>query len=426
MPVALIGPIVRVSPTAVAVANIEDLKTIYTIKETYRKSEFYQLMTGGSQSVFGTTNVERHRKLRRLLAAQMSETSLKSMLPQISSHVDLAIRKMKEEAEARGVIDVYKWCTFLTTDVVGELSFGESFHMLERGKKNQYIEDVENITIVGAYRAAFPLLLGLIAKHNKMLPFLNKVLSMATRLRDYSTQSLAKYQKQVETDPAKAKKTFFAKLFKAEEDEKLGFDDIVANGQTFIIAGSDTTANTLTYLLWAISKRPDLRAALLKELRALPKDFAESDLRGLPLLNQTIEETLRLYPAVPAMLPRTVPAGGAHLSGYYLKEGTWVGAQAYTMNRDPTIFENPETFDPQRWANPTKAMREAFMTYGLGSRVCIGMHLANIELRLTAARFLLEFPNARVSTRQGMSDTDMDMTAIFLLAPRGKRCLIEV
>lgn len=227
---------------------------------------------------------------------------------------------------------------------------------------------MENITIVGAYRAAFPLLLGLIAKYNKILPFLNKVLSMAARLRDYSTQSLARYQKQVETDPAKAKKTFFAKLFQAEEDEKLGFDDIVANGQTFIIAGSDTTANTLTYLLWAISKRPGLRAALLKELRALPKDFAESDLRGLPLLNQTIEETLRLYPAVPAMLPRTVPAGGAHLSGYYLKEGTWVGAQAYTMNRDPTIFENPETFDPQRWANPTKAMREAFMTYGLGSR----------------------------------------------------------
>lgn len=134
MPVDLVGPIVRVSPNAVAIANIEDLKTVYTIKETYRKSEFYQLMTGGSQSVFGTTNVERHRKLRRLLAAQMSETSLKSMLPQISSHVDLAIRKMKKEAEARGVIDVYKWCAFLTTDVVGELSFGESFHMLERGK----------------------------------------------------------------------------------------------------------------------------------------------------------------------------------------------------------------------------------------------------------------------------------------------------
>ncbi|KAG5945077.1 hypothetical protein E4U59_006444 [Claviceps monticola] len=129
------GPIVRVAPNQVAVADLETVKSIYTIKETYRKTKFYELLVSRSDhTVFSTADVEHHRKLRRLMASQMSESSLKSMLPQITSHVKLAIQRMKEESKDRGVIDVFKWCLFMTTDVIGELSFGESFQMLEKGK----------------------------------------------------------------------------------------------------------------------------------------------------------------------------------------------------------------------------------------------------------------------------------------------------
>ncbi|KAG5976205.1 hypothetical protein E4U55_007458 [Claviceps digitariae] len=347
------------------------------------------------------------------------------MMPQISDHVDLAIQKMKEESKTQGVIDVFKWFLFLTTDVIGELSFGESFHMLEKGKKNQYIEDIENTSALSAYRVVIPFFFKLAERHHKILPFFRSMVLVSNRLGQYSRQSLERYQKQVETDPTNAKKTFFAKLFKAEEDEKLSFGDILSNAQLFIVAGSDTTANTLTYAIWSVCKRPELRDALLKELRTLPADFTESDLRELPLLNHTIEEALRLYPPAPGLLPRVVPPGGAHIGGYYLAEGTSVAAQPHTMHRDPAIFENPDKFDPWRWENPTKEMKEAFMPFGRGSRICMGIHLGYIELRLAAARFLLEFPTARVSTRDGMSDRDMDVLATFLMAPKGKRCLIE-
>ncbi|KAG5913940.1 hypothetical protein E4U53_004744 [Claviceps sorghi] len=347
------------------------------------------------------------------------------MLPQISSRVDLAIQRMKEESEVRGAVDVYKWFLFMATDVIGELSFGESFQMLEEKKKNQYIEDLEDVAKVSAYRVAFPFFFDLAARCDNRVPFVRKIVLISQRLAKYSKQSVARYQKQVDLDPTNAPPTFFTKLFKAEEDEKLSFEDIVTNAQTFIIAGSDTTANVLTYFVWTLCERPALRDALLQELRALPGDFAESDLRELPLFNQTIEETLRLYAPAPDHLPRVVPPGGAHIGGYYLGEGTTVAAQAYTMHRDPAIFENPDQFNPQRWANPTKAMKEAFMTFGRGSRICIGLHLAYIELRLAAARFLLEFPTARVSHREGMSDKDMQMVSTFLLSPKGKRCLVE-
>lgn len=64
----------------------------------------------------------------------MSELSLKSMEPLIDARVRLTIQKMQEEMKTRGVADVYKWWFFMATDIIGEITFGESFRMLEKGK----------------------------------------------------------------------------------------------------------------------------------------------------------------------------------------------------------------------------------------------------------------------------------------------------
>lgn len=58
--------------------------------------------------------------------------------------------------------------------------------------------------------------------------------------------------------------------------------------------------------------------------------------------------------------------------------------------------------------------------------VCLGMHLARIELRLAAALFFRAFPNARISAKEGMSKDDMEQNIFFMMAPMGHRCLIEV
>lgn len=57
--------------------------------------------------------------------------------------------------------------------------------------------------------------------------------------------------------------------------------------------------------------------------------------------------------------------------------------------------------------------------------VCLGLHLARMELRLAAASFFRAFPNAKVSTLENMSDTDMEQVIYFLMSPKGKRCLIQ-
>lgn len=390
------GPYVRVGPKEVAVADLDALKTIYSTKETFLKTPFYRHLTAQPvASVFSTTDVDDHRRIRRLMAAQMSESSLKWLIPTVTSRVELAIQRMKEELQTRDLVDVFKWGLFMSTDVIGELAFGESFRMLENGEvcrthqtlwmlvischgagnwkltdltlqKNQYIRDLEGLSSVGAVRVSFPTLIALAQKYP--LPVFKKTMQQARRMIDYSIQSLERYKTYVEANPEMAQQTFFTKMFKANEDEKVSFSEIVINAQSFIIAGSDTTAHSLTYLIWSICRRPDLRDVLVKEVQTLPEGFTEHDLRGLPFLNQCIEETLRLYSAAPAALPRAVPPCGADLGGYWFPGGTSVATQAYTMHRDPDIFPNPDKFDPYRWAAPTKQMKEAFMPFGRGPR----------------------------------------------------------
>lgn len=108
-----------------------------------------------------------------------------------------------------------------------------------------------------------------------------------------------------------------------------------------IVAGSDTTAVTLTYIIWAVLKDSALQARLEEEVAGLSDQLDMTDLETSPLLNSVIEETLRLYGAAPGALPRDVPSQGMIVGGHQLPAGTEVSTQAYTLHRDSRIFQEP-------------------------------------------------------------------------------------
>jgi len=125
---------VRIAPCTVNLTSVEALKTIYGSRESFRKSPFYRLLAvPGQQGLFNTVDVEFHRRHRRLLAGPMAESSLQSMLPVIEARLALTLSKIKKEMASRGAADVFKWWLFMATDIIGELTFGDSFRMLELG-----------------------------------------------------------------------------------------------------------------------------------------------------------------------------------------------------------------------------------------------------------------------------------------------------
>ncbi|KAL2204831.1 cytochrome protein [Sarocladium strictum] len=417
------GRIVRISPYEVDVADIPSVRRIHQIKGEFRKSAFYDFLGVDNLNVFTATDPVFHRQRRRLLSSPISESSLMSMVPIIDARIRQAIERMKEEMLQRHTVDILKWWMFMATDVIGELSFGESFRMLDLGKKNQYIDDLESIGIVTGILTCFPFLFQV--SHYIPLPFVKKANLSRQNTARYADESIRRYKLHLAANPSNPKATLFTKLYKAGE-EGLRDEEIRNEARAYIIAGSDTTANTLTYLIWSVCRNRDLKKRLVEEVAALPADFSVTTLAQLPMLNNVLSETLRLYSAAQAGLPRVVPPNGVEFGGFWIPGGTVTLTQAYTLHRDGSVFHDPLKFDPSRWEHPTKEMKDAYMPFGGGSRVCIGSHLAKMELRLGIAHFFRAFPSADISIRENMSDEDMKPLQYFLLTPKGHRCLVDV
>jgi cytochrome P450 len=136
----------------------------------------------------------------------------------------------------------------------------------------------------------------------------------------------------------------FGQMLAASDDyEKVALTDKAVREEAgnLIVAGSDTTAVTLTYLVWAVLKDPVLQARLEEEVNGFSDALDMTELENAPLLNSVIEETLRLYGAAPGALPRIVPSQGMTVAGHQLPAGTEVSTQAYTLHRDPRLFQEP-------------------------------------------------------------------------------------
>ncbi|RCI08946.1 hypothetical protein L249_5130 [Ophiocordyceps polyrhachis-furcata BCC 54312] len=450
------GPTVRIAPNEVDFTDVQSMKTIYSTRETFRKTEWYQNFTTiDKESVFNTPDVGVHRRLRKLLAAPISDANLRAYHDRIERLTRMMIDGMRGEMVSRGVVDVAKWFYFLAVDVLGDLTFGQPPGLLEGGevslfrysfrprhsmsnmpfsvsrmrekKKNGYPtygynQFLESAMWMAALRSAFPRLTAW--SRIIPLPLLSRAKEATKTLAHLAEAGLARHKRLV--DGGSPPQTVFTNLYRAQESKELSPTQVHNQAELYFIAGSDTTAGTLTFLIWAICRRPHIQTALVADLRTLPAEgFDDAQIRQLPYLDRLIQEGLRLYGAVQTSLPRYVPAGGADLGGYWFPEGTKVHGQAYSLHRDPGVFTNPGEFDPSRWEEPTQEMRDSFMPFGRGTRTCLGRHLAMIELRHSVAHFFLAFPDARVSTVGGMSDEDMEEQDYFVLSPKGKRCLIE-
>lgn len=159
-------------------------------------------------------------------------------------------------------------------------------------------------------------------------------------MRSYAEDSVQRYRTILEADPRSSTPTLFAKLYRAGE-EGMSLQEIVAEAQAYIVAGSDTTALSMTYLVWAVCKDSGVKRRLVEEMTGLPDGYTDADLKAAPYLNMVIQETLRLYAPAPSALPRIVPRGGSEIDGYWMPGGTTVCTQAYSMHRDSKVFHHP-------------------------------------------------------------------------------------
>lgn len=256
--------------------------------------------------------------------------------PQVTELTALAVQNIKRDLEKHGSSDVMKQWTLMTTDILGSLAFGQSFGNTKNEEKNQMVRDVEAVMPIIGMRAELPWTKPVFDAIPSWLPLgLN---ALWERFNGYGEDAI----KAIRAAQAGGSKTLFSKMVLNDETAQIAPDSlIVQEAANIITAGTDTTAMTLTYLVYTVLKHEDVKQKLINELTALHPDPKFDQLENLPYLQNVIQEVTRLHPAVPGSLPRIVPAGGGRLGRYALPAGVQVSTQAWTLQRDRTVFPDP-------------------------------------------------------------------------------------
>lgn len=191
-------------------------------------------------------------------------------------------------------------------------------------------------------------------------------------------------------------------------------------------AGSDTTANTAMFTSWELSQNLDVQAKLHAELLAAFPDPSQpldvETLEKLPYLDGVVKEGLRIHAPLPAFLERLAPPGGLNICGYDIPEGTVVGMQAYTNHRDENVYPDARVFIPERWADQTPAMKLNFLPFSNGPRACVGLNLANMQLRIHLGHI---FRRYKVTAPPQTTKESMEHVEFFAVRPKGMKCMLN-
>lgn len=157
---------------------------------------------------------------------------------------------------------------------------------------------------------------------------------------------------------------------------------------TFIVAGHETTALTLAWALYLVAFDPAVQDRAAAEVAGMDRITA-ADLPRLPYVQQIVQETLRLYPPA-AFLSRTARRADT-LGGRDVRPGDTVMLPIYALHRHRLLWDDPDRFDPDRFAPGVDRDRFAFLPFGGGPRICIGANFALQEAAIILGTLLARF-----------------------------------
>ena len=362
------APIVRLGPNLYSITRPE--KAVYGIGSKMPKSSWYDGWKHPSPdrwTLFPDRNIQRHADTRRKFQSLYSLSSLLQYEQYVDETQHIFQQRLTEMTTSSKIVDIHHWLQCYAFDVIGNITYGRRFGFLDEGKDVQNcMASLQSVmvysTLVGVYVWAHPVLYKIMEK----LPasgaagrtYIMKVVREAVDQRkiERSELSIDEKKKAIDTD---GPRDFLNLMMDAQEDPKKG----VTSYHTLmmclsnIIAGSDTTAVSLSSVMYHLTKEPRAMAALRSELdqavqdgRMSPDRVPFKEALNLPYLQACIKEGLRLHPATGLPLWREVPKGGVQMMGQYFPEGTEVGLNTWVAHYDQDIWgSDANQFRPERW-----------------------------------------------------------------------------
>ncbi|KAJ7185432.1 benzoate para-hydroxylase [Mycena filopes] len=397
------GVVVRIGPNHFSVASPEALSIIYGQgPNAPPKSVFYDVfVTNTNTSIFSTRDRKSHSTKRRAISHAFSSSALQEFIPFIEATLDQFTQRMDQFCDTNEFFDALLWFNYLAFDILSDLAFGERIGMLKQGSDVVAIRRQDDswvsenaITLVDE-REHFAAVAGI---HPLLKWIARLVPSLSGNHATSGLEELARHQVLKRLACHTSRNDILGKLIKAR-----GYDarsptadeiaDLTAESVTLLIAGSDTTSNSIAVILHFIIGYPRVYEKLLGLLLDATSDqqgVTYEQIKDIPYLQATINEGLRLHSTTAIGLPRVAPPGGLFCEGHYFPAGTELSVPGWTIGHDPEIWGDAMHFRPERWLEQ-KDLRRYLLAFGKGPRACVGQNMAYIEMSSVIATMLLRY-----------------------------------
>ncbi|XP_058081383.1 cytochrome P450 CYP82D47-like [Magnolia sinica] len=379
------------------------------------------------------------RQIRKILTVELLSNRRLELLKNIRySEIDMGVKGLHRKLEERGggpvVVEMKRWfgdLTFnmLTMIVSGKRYFGSNgiSDEVEARRFQHAMDQIAYLAGVFVVSDALPFLKwmdvwGHETAMKKVAEEMNSLIS--SWLHDHR---LKRQSGKIDGGD----RNFIDVMLSILEEEPLPDHDndtvIKATSVALVIAGSETTAITLT---WAISLLLNNRHVIKRAQDELDEQVGrdrlvvESDIKNLVYLQAIIKETMRLYPAAPLLLPHEA-AKDCHVGGFHVPAGTQVFFNVWKIHQDPRVWLDPSEFRPERFITShvdvdVRGQQFEYLPFGSGRRACPGITFAMQVMHLTLARLLhafhLDTPNGQpVDMTEGLGLTIPKSTQLEVL-----------
>ncbi|SPQ24135.1 4694387b-5c2e-410e-8096-87984d3615cd [Thermothielavioides terrestris] len=370
----------------------------------YRTLMPYTRSGGALPAVFNTRDEELHKKIKSPIAPLFSLSNTLRLEPFVDRTIDVMTAQIDRRFADKDVtFDLANWLQFFAFEVMGTLTFSKRYGFLEEGRDiNNMLSTIWDYMSTAAPYTQIPWFDEFWNKTALMTSIKGKttgmgILGYVGRFIAERKEAQAAGGKNGDGPGDRDMLSQFMEL--TEKNPSLPPWAVTAWTFSNVIAGSDSTAAVMKEVMYNLLAHPDtlkrLRAELL-ESGPLSKPYPSwKDICDLPYLDACVQEGVRLHPPFCLPLERVVPEGGIMIGGRFYPGGTVVGMSPHVINRHkPTFGEDADVWNPDRWMvskELRKKREDAILTFGSGRRVCLGRHIAMLELKKIVSALILRY-----------------------------------
>jgi cytochrome P450 len=387
----------RIGPREfLGVANPETIATVLRDRpdgfhRSHRLSAIADDM--GFNGVF-SANGEAWRRQRAMVMAGFDPRHIKSYFPALVKVTERFERRWRRAAAARESVDLQADLMRYTVDVTSGLAFGIDMNTLESDKEviqahldqifpalfKRLMSPLPNWTWLGGRR---------LGRHLRAL-------------HEAVEGFIAQARRRMEADPRLRENpaNLLEAMLAARDDPGSGLSDADVSGNvlTMLLAGEDTTANTLAWMIYLLHLHPEALRRAREEVSSYQK---YEEVSALPFVDACINETMRLKPVAPIIILQ--PARDTVVAGIEVPRSALLMCLMRAGATDERRFPDARAFDPARWLTGAAASspKRVSMPFGAGPRLCPGRYLAILEMKMVMAMLLANFEIEAVSTPDG-------------------------